>query len=337
MVVPLRLTQFYGHSVPRPRIYDAVKFSEQRVDPPASVNDALLSWASDAHWSMGGLSFKRVRTQGKVEGSVRRLRAFDEEDGDAQDESETLQATAKSQTARKPAEGSVKVKSAVSKGSSLEKKRQRTEEESVEETPARKLRKREIFQDSSEGGSPTFVPATEEIKLRRKERPKHELPEVEFVHASRKNGLKSPSNEEPAETPRSETSPTEKRNGINAFAGGKKLRGSKSPASNGKPIVEDNSTGDGGRLTRSGKKPSRGDKSLLQQPSKGRPRARKILTRGSLAGEEEESSDSDDGLEAFLKEIGRPLRRSSRVVKEQEERPPVHDLSCVLGSDSDSE
>jgi hypothetical protein len=32
-----------------------------RVDPPAPVNDTLLSWAHEAHWSMGGLSAKRLR------------------------------------------------------------------------------------------------------------------------------------------------------------------------------------------------------------------------------------------------------------------------------------
>lgn len=34
-----------------------------------------MSWATEAHWSMGGLSFKRLRLQGKIEGNVHKLRA----------------------------------------------------------------------------------------------------------------------------------------------------------------------------------------------------------------------------------------------------------------------
>ncbi|KAK4286161.1 hypothetical protein QN277_002756 [Acacia crassicarpa] len=75
MVVPLGPGKFYGTSLPRPRIYDDVKFNDYRVDPPVSVSDPLLSWAHEAHWSMGGLSFKRLRLQGKIEGNVNKLRA----------------------------------------------------------------------------------------------------------------------------------------------------------------------------------------------------------------------------------------------------------------------
>lgn len=39
------------------------------------VTDPLMSWANEAHWSMGGLSFKRLRLQGKIEGNVNKLRA----------------------------------------------------------------------------------------------------------------------------------------------------------------------------------------------------------------------------------------------------------------------
>lgn len=46
----------------------------ERVDPPVSVMDPFLSWANEAHWSMGGLSFKRLRLQGRIEGSVAKLR-----------------------------------------------------------------------------------------------------------------------------------------------------------------------------------------------------------------------------------------------------------------------
>ncbi|KAL1299112.1 hypothetical protein AAHE18_18G085500 [Arachis hypogaea] len=75
MVVSLGPGKFYGTSLPRPRIYTDVKFNDHRVDPPVSVADPLMSWAREAHWSMGGLSFKRLHLQGKIEGNVDRLRA----------------------------------------------------------------------------------------------------------------------------------------------------------------------------------------------------------------------------------------------------------------------
>lgn len=75
MVVALGPGKFYGSSLPRPRIYTDVKFNDQRVDPPVSVMDPLMSWAEEAHWSMGGLSFTRHRLQGRIEGNVMKLRA----------------------------------------------------------------------------------------------------------------------------------------------------------------------------------------------------------------------------------------------------------------------
>lgn len=74
MVVPLGPGKFYGSSLPRPRIYTDTKFNTERIDPPVSVMDPFLSWANEAHWSMGGLSFKRLRLQGRIEGSVSKLR-----------------------------------------------------------------------------------------------------------------------------------------------------------------------------------------------------------------------------------------------------------------------
>ncbi|PKI54644.1 serine/threonine-protein phosphatase 4 regulatory subunit 2 [Punica granatum] len=71
MVVSLRPGKFYGSSLPRPRF---VKHNSERVDPPVPVLDPLLSWAAEAHWSMGGLSFNRLRLQGRIEGNVKRLR-----------------------------------------------------------------------------------------------------------------------------------------------------------------------------------------------------------------------------------------------------------------------
>ncbi|KAL9243669.1 hypothetical protein vseg_017529 [Gypsophila vaccaria] len=74
VLLSLRPSKFYGSSLPRPRIYTDVKFSDERVDPPTPVHEPLLSWANEAHWSMGGLSFNRLRLQGKIEGNVQKLR-----------------------------------------------------------------------------------------------------------------------------------------------------------------------------------------------------------------------------------------------------------------------
>ncbi|KAG0484285.1 hypothetical protein HPP92_008364 [Vanilla planifolia] len=75
MVVALGPGKFYGSSLPRPRFFTDVKFNKERVDPPVDVLDPLLSWAHGAHWSMGGLSFERLRLQGRIEGSIKKLRA----------------------------------------------------------------------------------------------------------------------------------------------------------------------------------------------------------------------------------------------------------------------
>ncbi|KDO53905.1 hypothetical protein CISIN_1g037255mg [Citrus sinensis] len=72
--VPLGPGKFYGSSLPRPRIFTDTKLNPERVDPPVSVMDPFLSWANEAHWSMGGLSFSRLRLQGRIEGSVTKLR-----------------------------------------------------------------------------------------------------------------------------------------------------------------------------------------------------------------------------------------------------------------------
>ncbi|XP_051124850.1 uncharacterized protein LOC127247156 [Andrographis paniculata] len=74
MVVALGPGKFYGSSLPRPRFYTDVKLNSERVDPPVPVMDPLMQWANEAHWSMGGLNFKRLRLQGRIEGNVDRLR-----------------------------------------------------------------------------------------------------------------------------------------------------------------------------------------------------------------------------------------------------------------------
>ncbi|KAI3468426.1 hypothetical protein Pfo_025089 [Paulownia fortunei] len=74
MVVALGPGKFYGSSLPRPRIYTDVKLNDERIDPPLPVMDPLMMWAQEAHWSMGGLSFTRLRLQGRIEGNVNKLR-----------------------------------------------------------------------------------------------------------------------------------------------------------------------------------------------------------------------------------------------------------------------
>ncbi|CAN1123733.1 hypothetical protein LINPERPRIM_LOCUS3386 [Linum perenne] len=78
MVVALGPGKFYGSSLPRPRFYNNVNSNSEHVDPPVSVMDPLLSWAREAHWSMGGLNTERVRFQGRIEGNVDKLRKFRE-------------------------------------------------------------------------------------------------------------------------------------------------------------------------------------------------------------------------------------------------------------------
>ncbi|KAJ6758074.1 hypothetical protein OIU74_027206 [Salix koriyanagi] len=78
MVIPLGPGKFYGSTLPRPRIYTDVKHSVERVDPPVPVMDPFLSWANEAHWSMGGLNFNRLRYQGRIEGNTDKLRTQQE-------------------------------------------------------------------------------------------------------------------------------------------------------------------------------------------------------------------------------------------------------------------
>ncbi|KAI3780654.1 hypothetical protein L2E82_10639 [Cichorium intybus] len=63
MVVALGPGKFYGRGLPRPRFYTDVKYNSYRVDPPVPVTDPFMAWAEEAHWSMGGLNFKRNHTK----------------------------------------------------------------------------------------------------------------------------------------------------------------------------------------------------------------------------------------------------------------------------------
>ncbi|XP_026436597.1 uncharacterized protein LOC113334594 [Papaver somniferum] len=82
MVVALGPGKFYGSSLPRPRMMLMNRSAEEediytkaRLDPPLGVMDPLSSWAHEAHWSMGGLSFNRLKLQGRIEGNVKKLRS----------------------------------------------------------------------------------------------------------------------------------------------------------------------------------------------------------------------------------------------------------------------
>ena len=88
MVVALGPGRFYGSSLPRPRF-----FPGDRVDPLPSVTEPLLAWAQEAHWSMGGLGVKRLRLQGRIEGSPRRSPRSDDgaSDGDSDEEEAVVQ------------------------------------------------------------------------------------------------------------------------------------------------------------------------------------------------------------------------------------------------------
>lgn len=90
VVVPLDPGKFYGGSLPRPRFYTYTKFNPDRVDPPLPVMDPLLSGANEAHWSMGGLSFERLRFQGRIEGKVEKLRQQIKELEDSPEQDSTI-------------------------------------------------------------------------------------------------------------------------------------------------------------------------------------------------------------------------------------------------------
>ncbi|XP_058084010.1 uncharacterized protein LOC131231725 [Magnolia sinica] len=76
MVVALKPGKFYGSSLPRPRFFTDVKLNGERVDPLLPVLHPFLSWANEAHWSMGGLNFKHPRLLGKIEGRIQKLRHY---------------------------------------------------------------------------------------------------------------------------------------------------------------------------------------------------------------------------------------------------------------------
>ncbi|MCO5563077.1 hypothetical protein L7F22_016713 [Adiantum nelumboides] len=340
MVVPLKLTQFYGHRVPRPRIYPEVKFNDQRVDPPPSVNEALLSWASEAHWSMGGLSFTRLRSQGKMEGNVRKLRAFLEEESDEEDgglakalgkkagtgtdtAAEKVKSTSRKEISRpvnKGAHGKEELREATPAGkvthvkeakkpvgasgnldtptrkealSSVE-KRKFGEQELVEATPVRKMRRRGIVEESDDE-LPACVPATVERPQRGQS---NSMAPVKGRSSAIDGTVKKASVQTPSVVPATVENREAK------LASSKSLRGSESL----KFARQSPEVSNGGRLTRSAKKTPAAQLSSVQVPRKVS-RARK-----ELMASDGESCEGDDGLEEFLKQKSRPLRRSSRLV-----------------------
>ncbi|XP_065873286.1 uncharacterized protein [Euphorbia lathyris] len=160
MVVSLGPGKFYGSSLPRPRIYTDVKFNSERVDPPASVMDPFYTWAEEAHWSMGGLSFKRLRLQGRIEGNVNKLRK--------QREKQAKERAVHSPKATVPAPGRVRVngkgvkKERLRSGSSSE-----SESDSPSPPPAPKITKRRRFVGLLEEESEEEV-SVMEMKKKRK-------------------------------------------------------------------------------------------------------------------------------------------------------------------------
>ncbi|KAM3393512.1 hypothetical protein ACQJBY_014306 [Aegilops geniculata] len=77
MVAELGPGRFYGGGLPRPRVFPG----GDRADPPA-----LLSWAREAQWSTGARGGRRLRLQGRIEGSLGRLRRADALGSDDDDE-----------------------------------------------------------------------------------------------------------------------------------------------------------------------------------------------------------------------------------------------------------
>lgn len=298
MVVPLKLTQFYGHSVPRPRIYADVKFSEQRVDPPPSVNEALLSWAADANWSMGGLSLKRLRGQGKLEGSARRLRAQPEEEEEEEVEAECHGGDDKTKIVAK--------KAGASGGLGEKGKR---DEEAVGAASVKKLRKKEMDEKDGETETSGSVSVSQEKKKSSKVRSIFaDASEVISASKQKKKGV------QPVK-------------GLSFVPATAERRQSKAS-----DLILDGA----GPLTRSAKKQPF-DQSVpaspQQQPKRGRLSVRKALLSDKPANHGGDSSDSDDGLEGILEQKNRPpLRRSSRLIHESL-KSLKHD-SSELDSDS---
>lgn len=70
---PTLFSKFYGSGLPRPYRYFPDDPTKARVDPPAPVNGALLEWAAEAHWNMGGVNVNRTKLQGKIEGKLDKL------------------------------------------------------------------------------------------------------------------------------------------------------------------------------------------------------------------------------------------------------------------------
>ncbi|XP_031498029.1 uncharacterized protein LOC116262687 [Nymphaea colorata] len=77
--------KFGGGGLPRPYRYNEAKFSKVKIDPPEPVAGPFLSWARDAQLTMSSLRFDRRRSQGRIDGSIWRLRE-DEEDKEEEEE-----------------------------------------------------------------------------------------------------------------------------------------------------------------------------------------------------------------------------------------------------------
>jgi len=164
MVLPLAPGKFYGGSLPRPWIYSDVKFNTERIDPPSPPSAPLLSWANEAHWSMGGLSSKRKRMQGKIEGSIKKLRALEEEN---EDEAEDLAVPGGSETSKhSPAHAAVADEDIV--GSGMETSETPSEKHSLgARTRSKKSGERDPVSEKAKKGDQSgsgFVEASGDVK-----------------------------------------------------------------------------------------------------------------------------------------------------------------------------
>ncbi|WVZ14712.1 hypothetical protein V8G54_012278 [Vigna mungo] len=199
MVVSLGPGKFYGTSLPRPRIYTDVKFNDHRVEPPVPVTDPLMSWAEEAHWSMGGLSFKRLRLQGKIEGNVQRLRS-QREKAQAQSPTPAHSVYAPSERSSSPSPPPAPV---------VTKRRRYMDLIVDEETRVRKSRLVKKLGDdfdrvAQENDEPDTMPLKTLTRTRRLVKSTEKRTVVETAQKSKPNGKKSTSK---TESPRVRSSP----------------------------------------------------------------------------------------------------------------------------------
>ena len=214
MVVSLGPGKFYGTSLPRPRIYTDVKFNDHRVDPPIPVTDPLMSWAEEAHWSMGGLSFKRLRLQGKIEGNVNRLRS-QREKAQAQSPTPAHSVPVPSERASSPSPPPAPVLTKRRRYMDLVVDEEEEEEPEEVEPPRTRVRKSRLVKKlgddfdrvAQESDEPETTPLQTLTRTRRLVKIAEKKTVVETAQKSKTNGKKSATASEAEKSPRVRTSP----------------------------------------------------------------------------------------------------------------------------------